>query len=138
VTSKTAVLDLDAELRRSEVTYKGATFEVRNRSELSIVEAHQFATLFDGLDDLSALNDADAAAKAGDVLQNIAALLVVDPPEGGFPDQACAAILQFWTEQNPVDPPKPQKAAPRDRQKKQASTGARSSQGSKRSTGATP
>lgn len=119
MSTKTAVLDLDAELQRAEVTYQGKAYEIRNRSELSIVEAHKFSTLFDDLDGFDKIDDAAGAQKAGEVLQEIAALLVVDPPEGGFPDQACAAILAFWTEQYPVDPPTPPRAAPRDRKPKQ-------------------
>ena len=115
------VLDLDKELVRSEVTYQGNTYEVRSRGELSILEAHQFKTLLESLDEIKAMNTEDAAVKTAAVLKDVAALLVVDPPEAGFPDQACAAILQFWTEQNPIeDPPKPARAprAPRDRQPK--------------------
>lgn len=123
---KPQILNLDAELDRAEITYQGNTYQLRNRSELSILEAHNFAAL---LKDYDSLTDADldeeTAGKIGAALQSIAAVLVVEPPEQGFPDQLCAAILGFWTEQH-GPPPRPRRK-PRDRQapKKKASTGAR-------------
>lgn len=125
--SKPQVLNLDAELQRSEVTFKGGKYELRNKSELSILEAHNLSTLLHEFDGLDAKGSEEAASRTGELLQTVAALLVVDPPEGGFPDQACAAILSFWTDQNPApDPPTPPRAAPRDRQPKKKTTSTRS------------
>lgn len=128
---KTQILNLDAELTRAEITYREGTYELRNRSELSIVEMQQFRALLTEYDELTDgdLSD-EVAEKLGAALQSIAAVLVVDPPEGGFPDQLCAAILSFWTDQHPDGadagpPPRPVRK-PQDRQPKQRrSTGAK-------------
>ena len=127
---KTQILNLDEALTRPEVTYQGNTYELRNRSELSIVEMHEFRALLNEYDELT---DADlteeVAKKVSHALQSIAATLVVDPPEGGFPDQLCAAILGFWTEQHAdeadADPPPRPRRKPQDRKPKQRSTGAK-------------
>lgn len=130
--SDTQILNLDAELKRAEITYEGNTYQLRNRSELSILEAHQFSELLKEHADLIVDDmDEESAKKIGDVLQSIAATLVIDPPEAGFPDQLCAAILGFWTEQHSdgeddeaVPPPRARKA-PQDRKPKSRSTTAR-------------
>jgi hypothetical protein len=128
--SNPPVLNLDKELQRSDLTYKGATYELRSRGELSLVEAQRLSTLLHSFDDVKKLTeDEEAAAKAGELLQSVAALLVVDAPPEGFPDQACAAILSFWGEQNPSeDPPSRPRREPRDRQPRKSqkkSTGAK-------------
>lgn len=123
---KTQVLNLDDELTRHEITYKGATYELRNRSELSILEAQRFSALLKEHAGLIADEmDDETATKLGETLQSIAAVLVVDPPEGGFPDQLCAAILGFWSDQiSDADPPQRAPRAPQDRKPKK-STGAK-------------
>ena len=119
----TKVLNLDAELERVEITYKGNTYQLRNRSELSILEAHQFSTILKEHADLAGEDLSDEnAQKFGVVLQQIAATLVIDPPEEGFPDQLCAAILDFWTEQyqepEAAGPPTRAPRKPQDRKPK--------------------
>lgn len=119
------VLNLDAELERVEITYQGDTYQLRNRSELSVLEAHRFSALLKEYDQLTDEDLSDETAqKIGGALSSIAAVLVVDPPKDGFPEQLCAAILSFWTEQHS---PPPQRRRPQDRRppKKKASTGAR-------------
>ena len=130
----TPVLDLDAAITRYEVKWQDKAYELRNHKELSIIELQHLSGYQKDLASLGDLDTPEAAQKYSETFQSIAAMLVVDSPEKGFPDQACAAILAFWEDQLP-DPPAPQPRQPMDRQKK--STGAKSSPGSKRSTAAT-
>jgi len=131
----TPVLDLDAAITRYEVRWQDKAYELRNHKELSIIELQHLSGYQQDLASLGDLDTPEAAQKYSETFQSIAAMLVVDSPEEGFPDQACAAILSFWEEQLP-DPPAPQPRQPTDRQKKK-STGARSSRASKPSTAAT-
>lgn len=121
--SPTPVLDLDAELRPLEVTYQTKTYALRSRAELSVLELQGFSALLHEYDALTDIEDGDAdnAIKIGQALQKIAATLVKDPPDGGFPEQMCAAILGFWTEQHSPPPTRPRRA-PQDRKPKQTKT----------------
>lgn len=126
-TSTQPVLDLDAELLDLEVTLKDATYKLRSRSELSILELRQFRAVLHEYDTLTDIEDVDdeTAVKIGEVLQKIVATLVVDPPEGGFHDQQCAAILGFWTEKHREADPPTRRKVPQDRKPKAKSTGAK-------------
>lgn len=129
------VLDLDAELLELDVKLGGVPYKLRNRSELSILELHNFSALLHRYDDLTDIEagDEENAAKIGAALQEIAATLVVAPPDGGFSDQQCAAILAFWTSQHGQSDPPPERPlrAPQDRlpkhptKRKARSTGAK-------------
>jgi hypothetical protein len=109
----TPVLDLDAELRQLDITYKSTKYDLRSRAELSILESYRLSELLKGYDSLTDADlDEETAIKIGEVAQEVAEMLVKNPPEGGFPEQLCVSIIAFWHEQHR---PPTQRRAPQDR-----------------------
>ena len=111
----TEVLDLAAALDRDTVKMPdGATFELRNHQEFGIVDEHRLRTLLEKITAFEATAaDAteDEAQQASKMLRDLAAMLVIDPPEV-IEDWVCAAVFAFWMKNAPVEeeaanPPKP-------------------------------
>jgi hypothetical protein len=124
------VLDLSAVFDRDTVKMPdGTEYELRNQQEFGILDDHHLRTLIDKITSLNAVAESeDDAVKAAALLQELAAMLVVDLSVD-VPDWASVQIFQFWVAraqgEAPADPPKPRR------------TTAASSRGSKRSTAAT-
>lgn len=127
----TQVLDLDAALVRAEIKWGGNTYALRNHQELSLVQLTQLSNYEAEIIKIrSAAGDSEEDVKRlAEFLHAVVELIVVDPPEAGFPDQQAAAIIGFWRDNLPaVDgDADPRKSRP---------TGAATSRGSKRSTAA--
>lgn len=138
--NKEHLLDLSDFKRDTVKLPDGSTVELHNPNELGPLEEFKLRGLIKAIADYdpSQIKTEEDAENASTDLHALAAMIVVDCPDG-LDDRSCAAIFGVWIEKHvaaAADPPR-RPRRPQDRKPK-TSTGAKSSRASKPSTAATP